>query len=59
MPMLEQGTVHIDIAAISESEYEVACFVLASSIRLALLDEEKRKDFERWKASRKEVQGGY
>lgn len=44
--------VRIDPALIPDSEYDVACSVLARSIRLALADEEKRKDFERWKAAR-------
>lgn len=44
--------VRIDPALIPDSEYDVACSILAKSIRLALADEEKRKEFERWKAAR-------
>lgn len=44
--------VRIDPSLIPDSEYDVACSVLAKSIRLALADEEKRKEFERWKAAR-------
>ena len=39
---------------IPDYAYEQACFVLASSIRLALSDPEKRADFERWKREREE-----
>lgn len=42
----------IDPGAVPDEEYTTACRVLASSIRLALSDPEKRADFERWKAAR-------
>lgn len=57
--MVPGQTVRIDASLIPDSEYEVACSVLASSIRLALMDEAKRKDFELWKAKRKEGQHGH
>lgn len=52
MPAPQQATVRIDFSAIPDSDIQVGCAVLASSIRLALRDPEKRKDYERWKAER-------
>lgn len=43
----------IDPADIPDEVYTIGCRVLASSIRLALSNPEKRADFERWKAARK------
>jgi len=42
----------IDPTLVPDGEYEVACSVLASSIRLALMNPELRKDYEDWKAAR-------
>lgn len=50
--MAKAPTVRIDFSAIPDSDIQVGCAVLASSIRLALRDPEKRKDYERWKAER-------
>ncbi len=47
-----QPSIRIDISAIPDSDIQVGCAVLASSIRLALRDPEKCKDYERWKAER-------
>lgn len=52
MPAPQQKTVRIDFSAIPGSDIQVGCAVLASSIRLALRDPEKRKDYESWKAER-------
>lgn len=52
VPASGQPPVRIDISAIPDSDFEVACAVLASSIRLALRNPEKRKDYERWRAER-------
>lgn len=45
---------YIDPKQLPDYVFEQACFVLASSIRLALSDPEKRADFERWKREREE-----
>lgn len=49
-PVPGQEPIHIDFSLIPESVIEVGCSVLASSIRRALRDPEKRKECERWKA---------
>lgn len=49
---MPEQTVHIDFSAIPDSDIQIGCAVLASSIRLALRDPEKRKAFERWKAEK-------
>jgi len=51
-PIPGQEPVHIDFSLIPESVIEEGCAVLASSIRRALRDPEKRKECERWKAER-------
>jgi hypothetical protein len=50
--MSEEETVHIDVKAIPDGIWDLGCSVLASSIRRALRDPEKRRDYERWKAER-------
>ncbi len=47
-----QESVHIDVSSIPDSIIDAGCRVLNASIRRALRDPEKRKDFERWKAER-------
>lgn len=42
-------TITIDPKAIPKEEYQTACSILASSIRLALKDPEKRAEYEEWK----------
>lgn len=42
----------IDPRAIPKEDYQTACAVLASSIRLALKDPEKRAEYEAWKRRR-------
>ncbi len=39
---------HIHIEALPDHVFDTACLILAPSIRLALHDPEKRKDYEKW-----------
>lgn len=48
--MSEKAT--IDPKKVPAEEWETACAVLASSIRLALSDPAKRAEYEAWKARR-------
>lgn len=46
------AVVIIDPRAVPQEEYQAACSVLASSIRLALADPAKRAEYEDWKRGR-------
>lgn len=46
------AAVVIDPRAVPQEEYQTACSVLASSIRLALADPAKRAEYEDWKRGR-------
>lgn len=48
----------IDPGKVPEENYTTSCRVLASSIRLALADPAKRKDFEDWKRRRQRCGAG-
>lgn len=52
MSTSDQVPVRIIPSSIPDSEYDCACAVLASSIRLALMNEDNRMDFDAWKAKR-------
>lgn len=45
----ETAIVKIDPRAVSPADYQTACRVLSSSIRLALADPKQRAEFEEWK----------
>ena len=47
------NTVKIEPSLIPAEEYQTACAILASSIRLALSDPAKRKEYEEWKQRRR------
>ncbi len=49
MPEQSVGRINLEIP---DYVFEMACSVLNKSIRYALRDPEKRKDYERWKAER-------
>lgn len=50
-------TVKINPKLIPAEEYQTACAVLASSIRLALADPAKRAEYEAWKRRRRGNEG--
>lgn len=56
MKVTAQGIV-IDPHDISDKDYQIACRVLASSIRLALKDPEKRAEYEAWKREQRRNEG--
>lgn len=43
----------IDPRAVPQGEYQTACSVLASSVRIALADPAKKAEYEEWKQRRK------
>lgn len=47
----------IEPRSVPAEDYQTACSVLASSIRLALADPEKRAEYEAWKKRRNAHEG--
>lgn len=42
------GNARIDPKLVADADFDIACSVLAASIRIALADPQKRADYEAW-----------